>query len=197
MIFFRNNPSILFWEAGNTVVTPDQMVQMVALRKQWDPNGGRVMGTRDQRPRRHQLTPVSEYLRGHDRPGTADRHDHPAGPDLPRLQHRPARQGAAHRDRGFPRRGRRAASGTIIRRRTSASSPKAAPSRGDPGAGQRHLPLELRDLRPRRRRRATRLRRATGSTTPTPRTRNGPPTPPSTSRIPTPTAARTAARSCA
>jgi len=47
MIFFRNSPSVLFWEAGNTIVTPEQMVQMVALRKQWDPHGGRVMGTRD------------------------------------------------------------------------------------------------------------------------------------------------------
>jgi beta-galactosidase len=46
MIYFRNNPSILFWEAGNTVVTPEHMQQMVALRKQWDPDGGRVMGAR-------------------------------------------------------------------------------------------------------------------------------------------------------
>jgi beta-galactosidase len=44
MIFYRNNPSIFFWEAGNTIVTPEQMVQMVALRKQLDPHGGRVMG---------------------------------------------------------------------------------------------------------------------------------------------------------
>jgi beta-galactosidase len=63
MIFFRNNPSILFWEAGNTIVTPDQMVQMVALRKQWDPNGMRVMGTRDNdaAPANIALTPVSEF----------------------------------------------------------------------------------------------------------------------------------------
>jgi beta-galactosidase len=46
MIYFRNNPSILFWEAGNTVVAPDQMQQMVDLRKQWDPAGGRVIGSR-------------------------------------------------------------------------------------------------------------------------------------------------------
>ena len=25
MIYFRNNPSILFWEAGTTVVTPDHL----------------------------------------------------------------------------------------------------------------------------------------------------------------------------
>ena len=47
IIYFRNNPSILFWEAGNTVVTAEHMQQMVALRKQWDPEGGRVMGYRD------------------------------------------------------------------------------------------------------------------------------------------------------
>jgi beta-galactosidase len=46
MIYFRNNPGIFFWEAGNTWVTPVQMQQMVDLRKQWDPEGGRVMGSR-------------------------------------------------------------------------------------------------------------------------------------------------------
>jgi beta-galactosidase len=45
MILYRNNPSILFWEAGNTIVSPDQMVQFVAMRKELDPNGGRVAGT--------------------------------------------------------------------------------------------------------------------------------------------------------
>lgn len=63
MIYFRNNPSILFWEAGNTIVTPEQMVQMVALRKELDPHGGRVMGTRDNDlPAENKaLTPMSEY----------------------------------------------------------------------------------------------------------------------------------------
>jgi beta-galactosidase len=46
MIYFRNSPSILFWEAGNTVVTVEHMQQMLALRKQWDPDGGRAMGAR-------------------------------------------------------------------------------------------------------------------------------------------------------
>jgi beta-galactosidase len=64
MIFYRNNPSILFWEAGNTIVTPEQMVQMVALRKQWDPHGGRVMGTRDNdlADANKALTPMSEFF---------------------------------------------------------------------------------------------------------------------------------------
>jgi beta-galactosidase len=63
MIFYRNNPSIFFWEAGNTIVTPEQMAQMVALRKELDPHGGRVMGTRDNdlAPENLALTPVSEY----------------------------------------------------------------------------------------------------------------------------------------
>jgi len=46
IIYLRNNPSILFWEAGNTGVTGPQMEQMVALRKEYDPNGGRTMGCR-------------------------------------------------------------------------------------------------------------------------------------------------------
>jgi len=46
IIYFRNNPGILFWEAGNTVVSAAHMQQMVDLRKQYDPDGGRAMGTR-------------------------------------------------------------------------------------------------------------------------------------------------------
>ncbi|MGB7723890.1 MAG: DUF4982 domain-containing protein, partial [Bryobacteraceae bacterium] len=46
MVYFRNSPSILLWEAGNTVVTVEHIQQMVALRKKWDPDGGRVMGAR-------------------------------------------------------------------------------------------------------------------------------------------------------
>jgi beta-galactosidase len=49
IIYLRNNPSILFWEAGNTGVTGPQMQQMVALRKEFDPHGGRVMGCRSLR----------------------------------------------------------------------------------------------------------------------------------------------------
>jgi beta-galactosidase len=63
MIFYRNNPSIFFWEAGNTIVAPEQMQQMVDLRKQWDPNGGRAMGTRDNdlADANKALTPICEY----------------------------------------------------------------------------------------------------------------------------------------
>ena len=63
IIYFRNSPSILFWEAGNTIVTPEQMQQMVDLRKQYDPEGGRVMGYRDNdNPDANKaLTPIAEY----------------------------------------------------------------------------------------------------------------------------------------
>jgi beta-galactosidase len=63
MIFYRNNPSIFFWEAGNTIVSPEQMTQMVDLRKQWDPHGGRVMGTRDNddAAANTALTPICEF----------------------------------------------------------------------------------------------------------------------------------------
>ncbi len=46
IIYLRNSPSILMWEAGNTGVTGPQMKEMVALRKEFDPNGGRFMGCR-------------------------------------------------------------------------------------------------------------------------------------------------------
>ena len=46
MIYFRNHPSILFWEAGNNGIPPTHLQQMVDLEKQWDPHGGRVMGCR-------------------------------------------------------------------------------------------------------------------------------------------------------
>jgi beta-galactosidase len=49
MIYFRNHPSILFYEAGNSGIIASQMQQMVALRKEFDPNGGRVVGCRSLR----------------------------------------------------------------------------------------------------------------------------------------------------
>jgi beta-galactosidase len=63
IVYFRNNPSVLFWEAGNTIVTAEQMEQMIALRKQWDPNGGRLLGYRDNDnvAANTALTPLSEY----------------------------------------------------------------------------------------------------------------------------------------
>ena len=64
MIYFRNRPSILFWEAGNTVVTVEHMQQMLALRKQWDPDGGRVIGARgnDNVAANTAITPLAEFF---------------------------------------------------------------------------------------------------------------------------------------
>src|SRR5476651_1742838 len=64
MIYYRNNPSIFFWEAGGTIVKPEQMQEFVAMRKELDPHGGRVVGCRDNDlPEPNQaLTPVSEYF---------------------------------------------------------------------------------------------------------------------------------------
>ena len=61
MIFFRNHPSILFWEVGNTGVTKEQMVEIVEMRKKLDPHGMRVVGTRDGGGFDAALTPVSEF----------------------------------------------------------------------------------------------------------------------------------------
>jgi beta-galactosidase len=63
MIYFRNTPSILFWEAGNQVISAPHMEEMVALRKQWDPHGGRVMGTRhgDNSAAAAAITTIAEY----------------------------------------------------------------------------------------------------------------------------------------
>jgi beta-galactosidase len=63
IIYFRNAPSILFWEAGNNVITPEHMAEMVALRRQFDPDGGRVMGYRgnSDNAANTALTPVAEY----------------------------------------------------------------------------------------------------------------------------------------
>jgi beta-galactosidase len=63
IIYFRNNPGIFFWEAGNTVVVPEQMQQMVDLRKQWDPDGGRAMGARgnDDNKTNTATTPIAEF----------------------------------------------------------------------------------------------------------------------------------------
>ena len=46
MIYYRNSPSILFWEAGNNHISPAHMREMVELKKVVDPCGGRFMGCR-------------------------------------------------------------------------------------------------------------------------------------------------------
>ncbi len=46
ILYFRNSPSILFWEAGNNAITGEHMKEMYELKQQLDPNGGRMMGCR-------------------------------------------------------------------------------------------------------------------------------------------------------
>ena len=60
MVYLRNSPSILFWEAGNNGIPAAQMKQMVELEKQWDPHGGRAMGCRTLND--PATTPIAEYF---------------------------------------------------------------------------------------------------------------------------------------
>lgn len=46
IVYFRNSPSVLFWEAGNNGVSAGHMKEMTALRRELDPHGGRFMGCR-------------------------------------------------------------------------------------------------------------------------------------------------------
>ena len=45
-IYFRNNPSVLFYEACNQILSAQHMTDMLNVRLQWDPNGGRLAGLR-------------------------------------------------------------------------------------------------------------------------------------------------------
>lgn len=47
IIYYRNNPSILFYESGNESISREHMIEMVDIRNQYDPNGGRAMGSRE------------------------------------------------------------------------------------------------------------------------------------------------------
>lgn len=47
IIYNRNNPSVIFYEAGNKGVSDEHMAEMKALRDQFDPHGGRAAGCRE------------------------------------------------------------------------------------------------------------------------------------------------------
>lgn len=47
IIYNRNNPSIMFYESGNSRVTEQHMAEMKAIRDMYDPNGGRAAGCRE------------------------------------------------------------------------------------------------------------------------------------------------------
>lgn len=47
IIYNRNNPSILFYECGNESISREHMIEMKALRDQYDFYGGRAIGSRE------------------------------------------------------------------------------------------------------------------------------------------------------
>lgn len=47
IIYNRNSPSIIFYEAGNRGVSEEHMREMKALRDEYDPHGGRAAGSRE------------------------------------------------------------------------------------------------------------------------------------------------------
>jgi beta-galactosidase len=57
-IYFRNDPSVAFYEGCNGMLTEPQMLDMVNVRKTWDAHGSRYAGARGTDP---QLEPAMEY----------------------------------------------------------------------------------------------------------------------------------------
>ncbi len=47
IIYYRNHPSILFYESGNKGISEEHMMQMKELRDRYDPYGGRAAGCRE------------------------------------------------------------------------------------------------------------------------------------------------------
>ena len=47
IIYNRNNPSILFYECGNESISREHMKEMKAIRDEYDPFGGRAIGSRE------------------------------------------------------------------------------------------------------------------------------------------------------
>ncbi|MCR5180281.1 MAG: DUF4982 domain-containing protein [Bacteroidaceae bacterium] len=47
IIYNRNNPSIIFYECGNESISREHMLEMKAIRDEFDPHGGRAIGSRE------------------------------------------------------------------------------------------------------------------------------------------------------
>jgi len=47
IIYNRNNPSVVFYEGGNKGIDEEHMRDLVRVRDQYDPHGGRAMGARE------------------------------------------------------------------------------------------------------------------------------------------------------
>ncbi len=56
IIYNRNNPSIIFYECGNYRISKEHMEEMKAIRDEYDPHGGRAIGSREMLDR-----PEAEY----------------------------------------------------------------------------------------------------------------------------------------
>ena len=75
LIYCRNNPSIILWEAANNVLTKEHTQEMIDLRNRWDPHGyRRPMGGRSESPEwvswmygvrkeKYRLSVDTEYMR--------------------------------------------------------------------------------------------------------------------------------------
>ena len=192
IIYFRNNPGIFFWEAGNTVVTPEQMQQMVDLRKQYDPDGGRVMGSRGDSNNAANTanTPIAEYY------GVMMAQD-TGVENLPSPTAMFRAYSAERRDRApiietedFRNEGSR-------RMWDAFSPPFYKAKKGPNDTWKRDGFLYNSETSPSTASSSTRPTGSTASPTPTPPTPAGPPTAPSTSPTRTPTAARTPPKSAA
>ncbi len=47
IIYHRNSPSVVFYEGGNKGIDEEHMRELIRLRDQYDPHGGRAMGARE------------------------------------------------------------------------------------------------------------------------------------------------------
>lgn len=47
IIYNRNNPSIIFYEGGNRGISREHMLDLLKVRNEFDPNGGRAIGSRE------------------------------------------------------------------------------------------------------------------------------------------------------
>ena len=75
IIYTRNSPSVILWEAANNVLSKEHVQEMIALRDLWDPRGYRTpMGGRSEGPEwvswmygvrkeRYRLSIDTEYMR--------------------------------------------------------------------------------------------------------------------------------------
>ncbi len=47
IIYYRNNPSVIFYESGNESISREHMIEMRDIRDEYDPHGGRAIGSRE------------------------------------------------------------------------------------------------------------------------------------------------------